>query len=561
MSSPFIPLLQIWGEYNTLATLSIRDAYTKRAIRFNLNALNGTGLRDNLTPLARRNMAYRGIAFRDALRNRDLRVAIASMHALLAQGYSSRGHLTDVIRERFDDVATCDACEQINEEDALVGTWDGGAQVCYDCRHDPDQCRHSNVMGGFVIDNNDIARFYPDADAYQHGEPDWVNRSWAQMNDYPRRDGMYFDNQDVIDEIFDDTFMLRDYHSGYEVEHIPSAYDKRKPRVLLGLELEVEVYDGEDSEESDSSENAEVAKGIMRGMWDTQKGYCKVERDGSLDSGFEIITGYTGLDVHEKVLKNFKRLPGFTNLRSHDTSTCGLHVHVDRIGMTPLHAAKLQQFIHSPLNERLIRTIARRYGTDQYARFHNGTDWLRSVAVKTSNRIKFEGGGTRRALTDDVTDRRYDALNWNNARTVEFRFFRGSTRFETIMACLEFAFCAWHFTKQTPHSKLSTEDFLAWIVKPENRADSKYLRVYLRAKAFRQFVQVESAFRPKDKALAKEVIFASSDATIHSLESDPPVRLSQFTLSADELTAIRTNARAAAERRVLARSQRTAVTS
>ena len=80
-----------------------------------------------------------------------------------------------------------------------------------------------------------------------------------------------------------------------------------------------------------------------------------------------------------------------------------------------------------------------------------------------------------------ATGDRYEALNVNGDKTVEFRIFRGSLRYESIMAALEFVNAVCEFC--TP-GVVSMRDFNAlgfktFIMQASNRADTKYLRSYL----------------------------------------------------------------------------------
>ena len=51
-------------------------------------------------------------------------------------------------------------------------------------------------------------------------------------------------------------------------------------------------------------------------------------------------------------------------VRSHDTRTCGLHVHTDKAGMSLFHACKMVFFIHDSNNQKLIKDIERRANAD-----------------------------------------------------------------------------------------------------------------------------------------------------------------------------------------------------
>ena len=298
------------------------------------------------------------------------------------------------------------------------------------------------------------------------------NYRYSDFDDtYITRDD-YYDRYES-DDADDDDSVIHQYHQS-NPQHIPSEYDKRTPRVLMGLELECEVSD--DYLREDKAHEVLDAIGYYR-TDDGESGfkYCEIERDGSLNHGFEIVTGFTGLDVHRKQLEFFKNT--WDGVKSHNTSTCGLHVHVCKANMTLYHAAKLIFFINDEKNHALIKALARRTSSS-YAQIKNKTGnivWLKD-ARKTRNPL------------NNLNADRYEALNFQNDKTIEFRLFRGSLKYETIQSCLEFSFLSWHFTRDASIKNLTIEKFLEFINKPENRDDSIYLREYLKNKGFETFI-------------------------------------------------------------------------
>jgi hypothetical protein len=295
---------------------------------------------------------------------------------------------------------------------------------------------------------------------------------------YSDRQDRYISNSDYEDEQDEDSNPeyqhIGSYHSSKRnLGHIPSSYDMRSPRVLLGLELEIEV--------SDDYCKDTRAKVLLDGMSDykdedgIRHTYCLMEEDGSLDNGFEMVTAYTGLDVHKAQLQYFKnRTAGLT---SHDTSTCGLHVHVCKSSMTTLHAAKMVLFINDPDNIGLVKAIARRSDAS-YSKIKNKKDdkhWLKDSVHSSKDKDE----QIRRINSD-----RYEALNFKNDRTIEFRLFKGTLKYETMIACLEFSFACWHFTASASASELTTSKFLDFICMPENRKDTRFLRAYLKEKGY-----------------------------------------------------------------------------
>ena len=187
---------------------------------------------------------------------------------------------------------------------------------------------------------------------------------------YSERSGYYSNNSDEDDDEYNDDGYdnIGSYHSSRrKLGHIPSSYDTRKPRILLGLELEMEI--GRDFDLDDKAGQILDAIGHYHSpLSKTDYKYCCLENDGSLTRGFEMVTAYTGLDVHAQQLSFFKNR--FVGAKSHNTTTCGLHIHICKADMSMLHAAKMILFINDEKNSKLVKALARRDASG-YAKFQN----------------------------------------------------------------------------------------------------------------------------------------------------------------------------------------------
>lgn len=350
---------------------------------------------------------------------------------------SHRSDLVEVLQKNFkhESFFCCEDCnDYFNREDG-THTYDGDYMVCQTCLD--DNYTYSDNRDTYITNSD-----YTDEQDEDDSDPEYEH--------------------------------IGSYHSSKRnLGHIPSSYDMRSPRVLLGLELEIEVSDDYDKDTR--------AKVLLDGMSDykdedgIRHTYCLMEEDGSLDNGFEMVTAYTGLDVHKAQLQYFKNKTA--GLTSHNTSTCGLHVHVCKSSMTTLHGAKLVLFINDPANSKLVRDIARRTDSS-YSRIKNKQDdksWLKDSVHSSSDKS---------AQLQRLNADRYEALNFKNEKTIEFRLFKGTLKYETMIACLEFSFACWHFTASASASELTTGKFLEFICMPEHRKDTRFLRAYLKEKGY-----------------------------------------------------------------------------
>jgi len=323
-------------------------------------------------------------------------------------------------------------------------------------------------FSGHYFSCHDCDGIFSDDDAHNAYDDYSVCGSCVENFRYSNRHGYY-----VRDDDDEELENIREYHTSSDcLGHIPSKYDKRTPRVLLGLELEMEIKDNycRDDRAGVLLDGVGKYRESNFNFYD----YALCENDGSLDNGFEMVTAYTGLDVHAKQLEFFKS--GLRGAISHDSDNCGLHVHICKADMSTLHGAKMILFINDQANQRLIKAIARR-DDSSYAQFKNkqgDKQWLKSAM----------GCETKRSQLRNLNHDRYEALNFKNDKTVEFRLFKGSLVYETIMSCLEFTYATWFFTRESSTKNMTIDGFLKFICANENRGDTKFLRAYLKAKGF-----------------------------------------------------------------------------
>ena len=153
-----------------------------------------------------------------------------------------------------------------------------------------------------------------------------------------------------------------------------------------------------------------------------------IKHDGSLNEGFELVTHPMTLSYHsrefpwEELTREAVRL----GYRSHQTSTCGLHIHVNRdsLGDTVQQQeeviARILYFFEEHWNE-LVRFSRRK--PEQLSR------WASRYGRKDDPKELMD----KAKRTFD----RYTGVNLTNHETVEFRIFRGTLRCQTILAALQ----------------------------------------------------------------------------------------------------------------------------
>jgi len=334
-----------------------------------------------------------------------------------------------------DILVRCDDCGELEFQHEARGVYhDSSSRVCRSC-----------------IDNN--YRWSDRYDAYVHEDSARV-----AFDERGRECIIDEDDSDFEWNDDEDRYVHCDYEAGSRViGNYHSSKGSQRPQVspwtkmrrrYMGVELEVETPNGNRGEKAQ-----QLHALINNEVWGQNVFF---ENDGSLNNGFEIISQPMGLDRHRELWSWLKDKNAVRGLRSHNTSTCGLHVHVSRDSMSKLQIAKVVSFINDPDNEPLIRAVARRYA-EGYCKIKN----------------KKMGSA---AYSDD----RYEAVNITPRKTIEFRIFKGSLKYESVMSAIQFTNALVDFCGRSTTSirELKADNFLDFIRNDES-GDTDILVPYL----------------------------------------------------------------------------------
>ena len=371
-------------------------------------------------------------------------------------------------------VTECDDCGDLTDNAFYLDD----RAVCPGCRADCDDCGRTYRTGD------------PDARELDNGNSVCARcaGNWYSCDDcgddvhvdhcFSRDNGTYCGSCDPgedEDSDDDDVGPIRRYHTSPTPTPLRSPWTRSHGNRYLGVELEVE------RQRDATRPRGDIARGISdwvnRQAADiTAEGHLApilfFEEDGSLNHGFEMISQPMGLDDHARLWKTALSPSLTRGLVSHNTETCGLHVHISRDGLTPLHLSKIICFVNDPDNADLIKAVARRYnGTSSY------TEDGRNNYCKVGGRRRL-GRAFRDA--DDAGDK-YVAVNVNKGRTIEFRIFRGSLKYMAVMAAVEFTSAVVDFCRPgNPEGfNLKAPAFLDFIATAAMRRDTRHLRTYL----------------------------------------------------------------------------------
>lgn len=229
----------------------------------------------------------------------------------------------------------------------------------------------------------------------------------------------YYEDMDT-----DNAYCYHCFHHRRRRNGIQEYYYKPDP-IFYG---EGPRYMGVELEIDDAGEDHDSAGTLMKiANQGAERMYCK--HDGSLSDGFEMVTHPMSLDYHLhnmpwKVVMEEARSMGYL---SHQAGTCGLHVHVSKaaFGKTEeeqdASIARVLYFFEKHWEELLkfSRRTARQL--DQWAARYGYKDQPKEVL---ENAKKGHMG-------------RYTSVNLTNRETIEFRMWRGTLKYNTLIATLQ----------------------------------------------------------------------------------------------------------------------------
>ena len=199
-------------------------------------------------------------------------------------------------------------------------------------------------------------------------------------------------------EVADYSDVIKSYHSTAKNKFVGVG------DYFLGVELEMEMEDW--------NKRNVVYKELHR-LIHTNKKFV-LERDGSLNYGFELITQP---HTYEKLLKTLKVVEEIPNV-SAKSSRCGMHVHISKKafkeeleqGTLILICMHLQNYFKK-FSERKSYDYCRLYLRGET--FNDIHSWNKVFSNRSERRM---------------------FINLTNSQTVEFRIFQGSTHLPTIVA-------------------------------------------------------------------------------------------------------------------------------
>ena len=186
----------------------------------------------------------------------------------------------------------------------------------------------------------------------------------------------------------------------------------------MGIEIEI---DNGGCDSDNATNILDIANAIDEHIY--------IKKDSSIDDGFEIVSHPMTYDYHlnsmpwETTLKYCASL----GYRSHQTSTCGLHIHIGR------HELGYDEADQEATISKILYFVEKHW--DEVLKFSRRTQdqidrWARRYGYKDCPKEMLD-------YAKQLPNGRYSAINLLNHATIEFRLFRGTLKYKTFIATLQ----------------------------------------------------------------------------------------------------------------------------
>ena len=274
--------------------------------------------------------------------------------------------------------------------------------------------------------------------------------------------------------ITDEAEFTRDFHWRNFHQYEVNDYSYRPAMTFINGDCmeKTKLYMGVEWEMDGGGENHRRALAINSALSGNQP-YSWTMTDGSLQNGIEIATMPATLEAHTNVLDWSLACDTAVALgyRGHDTSTAGIHVHINRNFFSDdkklqLYRGSLMALIMERNWEDFVKFTRRRYNRlDQWAKKKHLADNLHPEITTD--------GMVDRVSKEYGNGDKYLALNLRNSNTFELRIFRGTLKADTIKATLQFVSNLANWCKFNTLAKAQTatiEDIINYKEYPELKA-------------------------------------------------------------------------------------------
>lgn len=338
-------------------------------------------------------------------------------------------------------------------------------------RYDGKRC-YFGLVKRFEVDG----KYYPEDSFHQQKVRDasgmrseLIPDAWANTHHYCEHCGSYLlhDNDYVGNDLcrycyeeIESEKVIEDYTESHHHDPVffGSTGSKDSDFVGLGFELEVDTEEG-----ISNRQNEETARNLCSfcGLEEDEMRYA---HDGSLRYGFECISQPHTVKCFWEKQKNWERMLSYLRecgYSSHDTNTCGLHVHVSRgmFGKTEEEQDKAISKVYVFFEENwadLVKVSRRTkfaYCDKNYLPSEEKTkvkNKKKSVYSAWKECSKYNGS-------------HYVALNNRNSDTFEYRLGRGTLNPQSFFAWIDLVLTISKNARRITVNKVVSNDLLSWL--------------------------------------------------------------------------------------------------
>lgn len=179
--------------------------------------------------------------------------------------------------------------------------------------------------------------------------------------------------------------------------------------------------------------------------------------DADIHYGFEVVShpfSWNWLQENKNIIKNYCNFLIKNSFISYKLKSCGLHVHISKKYITSLKIYKMLAFIYDIKNAPFLLAISGRTPEKlrQWASIDSDMCIKRNAKILKLAKAKYQPF-------------RYTAINLNPDHTIEFRIFRGTLVFESILRCFEFVKAIVDFTEDTFVRDINLSSFTDFVAK------------------------------------------------------------------------------------------------
>ena len=266
--------------------------------------------------------------------------------------------------------------------------------------------------------------------------------------------GEVFHNDDLSWDDESECYYCNDCYANVEERAIHNYHNSHNHSVQFfgGVDNGEELFLGLELEIDDGNNRQDTAREMKDCM---PENFITMENDGSLDYGFENITQPATLEYHTSIRNNYEdmfQIAKSNGFRSHNTSTCGYHIHFNRTFFEDRqdeNIAKLLYLVEKFWDE-LVKFSRRNY--ERLEKWANKYDKTPSEVVEDMKCHNLN---------------RYHAVNLTNRNTIEFRMFRGTLKSETFFATLQLVDTIVRYVKDHTNNDIQSLQFTDLLVTDE----------------------------------------------------------------------------------------------